>query len=87
MLAKGIGKFIGKGMGKVGDMMKRKEPDLDLKEAIADLQKRFNYSIYDGNYKPQGGVVSEPKNLVVEEVILLLDLYLQYLHFPLLVNL
>ncbi len=61
MLAKGIGKFIGKGMGKVGDMMKRKEPDLDLKEAIADLQKRFNYSIYDGNYKPQGGVVSEPK--------------------------
>ena len=61
MLAKGIGKFIGKGMGKVGDMMKKKEPDLDLKEAIADLQKRFNYSIYDGNYKPQGGVVSEPK--------------------------
>ena len=61
MLAKGIGKFIGKGMGKVGDMMKRKEPDLDLKEAIADLQKRFNYSIYDGNYKPEGGVVSEPK--------------------------
>ena len=51
MLAKGIGKFIGKGMGKVGDMMKKKEPDLDLKEAIADLQTRFNYSIYDGNYK------------------------------------
>ena len=61
MLAKGIGKLIGKGMGKVGDMMKKKEPDLDLKEAIADLQERFNYSIYDGNYKPQGGVVSEPK--------------------------
>ena len=61
MLAKGIGNLIGKGMGKVGDMMKKKEPDLDLKEAIADLQKRFNYSIYDGNYKPQGGVVSEPK--------------------------
>ena len=61
MMAKGIGKFIGKGMGKVGDMLKRKEPDLDLKEAIADLQERFNYSIYDGNYKPQGGVVSEPK--------------------------
>ena len=61
MLAKGIGKFIGKGMGKVGDMMKKKEPDLDLKEAIADLQNRFNYSIYDGNYKPEGGVVSEPK--------------------------
>ena len=61
MLAKGIGKLIGKGMGKVGDMMKKKEPDLDLKEAIADLQNRFNYSIYDGNYKPEGGVVSEPK--------------------------
>ena len=61
MLAKGIGKLIGKGMGKVGDMMKKKEPDLDLKEAIADLQERFNYSIYDGNYKPEGGVVSEPK--------------------------
>jgi len=62
MLAKGIGNLIGKGMGKVGDMMKKKEPDLDLKEAIADLQKRFNYSIYDGNYKPEGGVVSEPKD-------------------------
>ena len=62
MLAKGIGNLIGKGMGKVGDMMKKKEPDLDLKEAIAYLQKRFNYSIYDGNYKPQGGgSVSEPK--------------------------
>ena len=61
MLAKGIGNLIGKGMGKVGDMMKKKEPDLDLKEAIADLQNRFNYSIYDGNYKP-GGVVSKSKD-------------------------
>ena len=26
-----------------------------MKKAIEDLQNRFNYSIYDGNYKPAGG--------------------------------
>jgi hypothetical protein len=44
----GVGKALGGG--------DKEEPDLDLKEAIEDLQNRFNYSIYDGNYK-MGGVV------------------------------
>ena len=29
----------------------KEDPELDLKKAIEDLQNRFNYSIYDGNYK------------------------------------
>ena len=44
----GVGKTLGGG--------DKEEPDLDLKEAIVDLQNRFNYSIYEGNYK-MGGVV------------------------------
>ena len=50
----GIFDFDGKGGGLAGS--KKEEPDLDLKEAIVDLQNRFNYSIYEGNYK-MGGVV------------------------------
>ena len=37
----------------------KEDPELDLKKAIEDLQKRFNYSIYDGNYKTGGAVAGE----------------------------
>ena len=43
----GVGKALGGG--------DKEDPELDLKKAIEDLQKRFNHSIYDGNYRPAGG--------------------------------
>ena len=57
-----VGSAVGGALKGFADFMsglagsKKEEPDLDLKEAIVDLQNRFNYSIYDGNYK-MGGVV------------------------------
>ena len=58
------GGLLSRGMGFLGDQLggmfgggTQPEPDLDLKEAIADLQNRFNYSIYDKKVQiaPTGG--------------------------------
>ncbi len=58
MMFKGIMKnpIIQGIISNVGDALggDKEDPELDLKKAIADLQERFNYSIYDGNYKPVG---------------------------------
>ncbi len=48
----GVGKALGGG--------DKEDPELDLKKAIEDLQKRFNHSIYDGNYRPAGGGGAAP---------------------------
>tara|TARA_Y100001963_G_scaffold102024_1_gene140404 strand:- start:1425 stop:4169 length:2745 start_codon:yes stop_codon:yes gene_type:complete len=60
MMFKGIMKnpIIQGIISNVGDALggDKEDPELDLKKAIADLQERFNYSIYDGNYKPVGAV-------------------------------
>ena len=60
MMFKGIMKnpIIQNIISNVGDALgggDKEDPELDLKKAIEDLQNRFNYSIYDGNYKPAGG--------------------------------
>ncbi len=59
MMFKGIMKnpIIKNIISNVGDALggDKEDPQLDLTKAIADLQERFNYSIYEGNYKPAGG--------------------------------